>query len=500
MMDKERRRSWLGAGTALAGGLLLRLWFVTHLALLSGDTLIYGGIAKNLLMHGVYGFSANDDGSIAPTLIRLPGYPLFLAACFRLFGIEHYRAVMYLQIAADLLTCWLAGALAGRLFGRRAALVVLWIAALCPFTAAYTAAPLTETLTLSTIALTFYGFARWQEGGLGFNRWLWGIAAGLGASILLRPEQGLFAAAVLPAMLWKCVRTAPSASGRTRRAAQVVVAALCAVLPLAPWTLRNWKTFHVFEPLAPRYANDPNETPPVGFGRWFRSWAIDYASTEDIYWNYDGNVIDVEKLPERAFEMGSLQETAEMRRRTAAVLDDYNQTMTVTADIDGRFAALAAERVRAHPVLYYADLPVARLADMILRPRLETLGIALDWWRWHEHRAQTAFAAAYGTLNFAYLIAGFGGFVVWRLAWKQNASYPYRELAWAMAASIVLRCLLLLTIDNSETRYTLEFFPALFVWTGAWFASRAEANVSGEQGAGATVRATSTGRAAARNG
>ena len=58
---------------------------------------------------------------IRSTLIRLPGYPLFLAACFRLFGMENYRAVLYVQLAADLLTCWLAAALAGRLFGRRAA-------------------------------------------------------------------------------------------------------------------------------------------------------------------------------------------------------------------------------------------------------------------------------------------------------------------------------------------------------------------------------------------
>jgi hypothetical protein len=33
-----------------------------------------------------------------------------------------------------------------------------------------------------------------------------------------------------------------------------------------------------------------------------------------------------------------------------------------------------------------------------------------------------------------------------------------------MAGFVVLRCLLLLTLDNSEPRYTLEFFPLLIVW------------------------------------
>src|ERR1700722_3683626 len=112
------------AGAAMVCGLLLRLWCVRHLALILGDSLMYGDIAKNLLQHGVYGFSQgstpSDAFGISPTLIRLPGYPLFLAACFRIFGMEHYNAVLYTQTGVDLVTCWLGGALAGRLFGSRA--------------------------------------------------------------------------------------------------------------------------------------------------------------------------------------------------------------------------------------------------------------------------------------------------------------------------------------------------------------------------------------------
>ena len=200
-MNRKRARFRLCAGAALVAGLLLRLWFVRHLPMVAGDRLIYGDIAKNWLQAGVYGFGHQTTSAglsvVRPTLIRLPGYPMFLAACFRLFGMENYRAVMFVQVAADLLTCWLASALAGRLFGSRAALAVLWLAALCPFTANYVAAPLTETLVLTTIALAFYGFARWQDAGCGWNRWLWVIAAALGYSILLRPDQGLLAAAIV---------------------------------------------------------------------------------------------------------------------------------------------------------------------------------------------------------------------------------------------------------------------------------------------------------------
>ena len=466
-MSTERLRFWVWTGAALAAGLLLRLWFIGHLSRVSGDSILYGDIAKNWLLHGTYGFTEGGDtaGSVVvrPTLIRLPGYPLFLAACFRLFGVEHYRAVMNMQVVADSFTCWLVGALSGRLFGRRAGLVVLWLAALCPFTASYVAVPLTETLTLTTIALAFYGFARWQEDGLGFNRWLWVISIAVAYSILLRPEQGLLAAAVLPAMLWK---SRAARGSRAMRRLPVFVAAICVLLPLVPWAARNWRTFRVFQPLAPRYANDPGERPPLGFARWYRTWGIEFSSTDEVYWNYNGARIEMANLPPRAFDAGSPAASNDLRQRTAALLEDYNTTTTGTPEIDARFAALAAERVHGHPALYYFVLPMARLLDMVLRPRTELMPVADEWWRWANHPAQTAFAGAYAALNLGYIGLGLVGF------WVRRKDFGgARELAFAMAASLILRCALLLTLDNSEPRYTLEFFPVLLVWAGALFAA-----------------------------
>jgi 4-amino-4-deoxy-L-arabinose transferase-like glycosyltransferase len=479
-MNRERREYWLWSAAALAAGLALRLWFILHLPTVQGDSLIYGAIAKNWLQHGVYGFGQMDVSpgvtAVRPTLIRLPGYPLFLAACFRLFGMENYRAAMYVQAAADLLTSWLASALAGRLFGRRAALVVLWLAALCPFTANYVAAPLTETLVLTTIALAFYGFARWQEAGLGYNRWLWVVCAALAYSILLRPDQGLLAVAIVPAILWRVLAARSGRENMLRAASPVLAMALCAVLPLAPWTLRNWRTFHVFQPLAPRYANDPGELAQRGFARWYRTWAIDFASTDEVYWNYDGNPIELSDLPARAFHVGSQQADADLRARTAALLDDYNDITTATPAINARFAELAAERDHAHPILSCCALPVARTLDMMLRPRVEMMNIPDEWWSGTVPRAKRTFAAANATLNIAYFAVAIAGFLTWRRhRWLSFDGKNFGALAAAMAASLLLRSALLLTLDNSEPRYTLEFFPVLFVFAGALFAARPRA-------------------------
>src|SRR5215469_16644596 len=100
----RRSRKILMTAGALCAGLLLRLWFINHAARIAGDTFLYGDIAKNWLTHGVYGFT-RDNAAPVPTLIRLPGYPLFIALCFAVLGQEHYGAVLYTQVAIDLLTC-----------------------------------------------------------------------------------------------------------------------------------------------------------------------------------------------------------------------------------------------------------------------------------------------------------------------------------------------------------------------------------------------------------
>ena len=447
---------------ALALGLGLRLWFIVHTARIAGDSLIYGDIAKTWMQTGVYGFGLAGGGAV-PTLIRLPGYPMFLVACFRLFGVEHYTAVMYAQGVVDLVTCLLVGALAGRLFGRRAGLAALWLAALCPFTASYVAYPLAETLTLTCVALAFYGLERWRAAELGFNRWLWVVTAALAYAVLLRPEQGLLAAAVVPAMLWMVVRSPTRREALGRAVAPVLVAAVCVVLPLVPWTVRNWRTFHVVQPLAPRYATDPGELVPLGFQHWFKTWGIEFASTEDVYWNYDGATVDLNDIPTRAFD------TDDQYTRTAVLIEEYNRTAKANAAFDARFEELAQERVKNDPLRYYLALPVARVVDMVFRPRVEMFEIELEWWRWRDHPKQTIFAGAYAALNLGYFVlAGVG---LWR--WRRRGWDDNKGLAFSMIGFIVLRTLLLLTLDNSEPRYTLEFFPVLMVGAGAvWVEKR----------------------------
>ncbi|HVG91575.1 MAG TPA: glycosyltransferase family 39 protein, partial [Alphaproteobacteria bacterium] len=148
------RRNWLFFLLLTIAGLALRLFFVFRFPHVAGDTWIYGDIAKNWLDHGIFGVT--DNGAVRPTLIRLPGYPGFLAAMFAVFGREHYTAVMIAQALIDTNTCLVIAGLALELTNDRAAKAAYLLAALCPFTASYVAAPLSETLAICCVAHALY--------------------------------------------------------------------------------------------------------------------------------------------------------------------------------------------------------------------------------------------------------------------------------------------------------------------------------------------------------
>jgi len=72
---------------------------------------------------------------------------------------------------------------------------------------------------------------------------------------------------------------------------------------------------------------------------------------------------------------------------------------------------------------------------------------------------QSAEELGYALLNAAYLALAVVGFVMWRgRGWDGRGA-----VAYAMLGFVALRCVLLLTLDNSEPRYTLECFPAVIL-------------------------------------
>jgi hypothetical protein len=104
------------------------------------------------------------------------------------------------------------------------------------------------------------------------------------------------------------------------------------------------------------------------------------------------------------------------------------------------------------------ELPVARELDMWFRPRIEYMKVPLDWWRFSAHPWNSLRAYALGALNVFYLALACVGLWLWR---RRGG-----VVVWSMVAFVLLRCVLLLTIDNSEPRYTMECYPVVVLLAG----------------------------------
>lgn len=439
---------------AAALGVLMRLLFVVRFPLVSGDSFVYADLARNLLHQHVLGLTEN--GVAVPTLIRLPGYPAFVAGIFALAGDNAFRAVMLAQLVVDMLSCVAIAALAAELVsGERRERVwraAFLLACVCPFTANYVALPLTETLAIATTAgALLYGVRACRAGGLK-NAVL--CASALGGGVLLRPDNGILSVAIVGWILWVAARERRIALFRH---AAVIVAIVAA--PLALWTARNHRVFGVWQPLAPRYANAPDEFVPRGFNRWVKTWIVDYVSVGEIYWRIDSSddPPDPERLPARAFD------DAAERERTFDLFARVTDEGAVTPALDPEFAALAAERIRRHPLRYYVTLPMVRVAGMWLRPRIEMLPLEQRWWQFDDPQ-ESVIAVALGAINLGFVLCAVCG--AWRLRWS--------SAAWMTLAFVGVRSAFLGTLENPEPRYVLQCFPVVLAFASVALAAVSE--------------------------
>ena len=119
------------------------------------------------------------------------------------------------------------------------------------------------------MALAFYAFERWRAASAAaMNRWLWRDRASRWP--IRNPAAAragiCCAAAIVPAMTLDRL----AQHGTDGAATGACWSSMLTLLPLVPWTaLRNWRVFHVFQPLAPRSATDPGESHQLRLQRWY---------------------------------------------------------------------------------------------------------------------------------------------------------------------------------------------------------------------------------------
>ncbi|MGI8789156.1 MAG: hypothetical protein ACR2HG_15565 [Pyrinomonadaceae bacterium] len=293
-----------------------------------GDGAVYSQIAKNLLEQNVY--SIETAAPFTPTLIRLPGQPLFIAGVYSIFGHDNNTAVRVVQAVFDTATCVIAALLAflwteDEERKKRNALWTFVLVSLCPFIVIYAATLLTETLTTFLMAAMTLTATLAFKSQSAIKILLWWIFTGLlaGAAVTLRPDSGLFAAGIgLTLVVSGLFLREKNPPKFFRRLLEVVwrgtVFSMAFILVLAPWAIRNYRVFGVFQPLAPAHAEMPGEFVAHGYDRWLRTWVDDSRFTEPMLWNLDEKPIRINKIPKSAFD------SDEEQARIAALLEQYN--------------------------------------------------------------------------------------------------------------------------------------------------------------------------------
>jgi hypothetical protein len=448
------RRVWLWIAIGLALRLLL-IWFPRPS---DDDTNDYLALGHNLLHYGVYG--PGTPGDLSPSLFRLPGYSIILALFEWVWPTTWQTVLLLFQVATDLVSGLLLASFVRRYINPRAGGIALALAMLCPFTAAFAGIALTECFSVFALALGIYAAGcALDEREAGRIRFLLLAGAASGFAMLLRPDGVLQFISIASGLVWYTARIVSPAAFR-RAVTAFVIYATIALAPIAVWTLRNWHTFHVFQPLAPRHLNDPGERYNKGFYDWLRTWSAEFVTTANVYWNVGSDSIDMDSIPARAFDSPAQQQ------RTAALINEYNRTRTISPNLDDRFEALAVERIHNHPMQCLVGVPILRVLDMLLRPRTLEFDLKVDWWAWSEHPRQTIAAVALGLINLAYVVAAVWGFARGRV-----------PLAWMLGGYLVLRCLLLGTMENPEPRYTIQMFPIFIIAAAAAFSGKPRRNV-----------------------
>jgi hypothetical protein len=482
------KRIFSNTFVALAAGFCLRLYFVFKFPANSSDTVLYEQIATNWLKHHLYAMDVG--GAVTPVDLRMPGYPAFLAVAYALTGRTGEGArhwVMLAQIAVDLFSCLVTAGLATMLLlmanerarPRRVFSVALWLAALCPFTANYTAVPLTEVFAVFLTAASLIALctlANRSSGGgfrivknhwvLGTDYWIWAMMGGLlvGLGTLFRPETPLLLVAA-----WIVISVVLILQGEIRRAVgTVVVTGLLCAIPLTPWAIRNAITLHELRFLAPKDSNLPGELVPKGFMAWEKTWLFRVRDCYLVPWRLNGEAIFVDDIPARAFD------TPEERQRVAAILEQYNTELTLTPEEDEAFAQIARERNARHPLRTYLWLPLARAVTIWFTPRIELLPISghvFPLAQMHEDDpVDQEVTSAFFFINIFYVgLGAWGGIRLWR--WNSAA----RPAVVFLVLFILIRTAFLTTLETPEPRYVLVCFPALIAMGAQVFARRGEA-------------------------
>jgi hypothetical protein len=238
------------------------------------------------------------------------------------------------------------------------------------------------------------------------------------------------------------------------------------LLPLTPWGIRNAITLHEVQLLAPKNATLPGELVPFGFMAWEKTWLFRLRDCYLVAWKLNDEPINLDDIPARAFD------TPEEKQRVTALLEQYNDEVTLTPEEDAGFAQLAKDRTARHPLRTYLWLPAARAFMLWFSPRIELLPLSGEVFplaqAWEDDPVDQSVTAGFELLTALYLF--FGAWGAMRL-WRHSSA---RVAVVLIIGYIAVRTAFLAMLETPEPRYMLVCFPSLLALAAQVFAGKGD--------------------------
>lgn len=298
----------------------------------------------------------------------------------------------------------------------------------------------------------------------GARLWLLGGFA-IGIATLFRPESPLLVVAAALVLLFLGRRW------KTGAVVRIALLSAAALLPLAPWAGRNWAAFHEVRLLAPKYAQLSSELVPHGFMAWEKTWLMRFRDVYLVSWRLNEEPIPIDEVSPAAFD------SSRERARVAAILAEYNETLSLTKEEDDAFAEIARERTVRSRLRTYLWVPLGRVATLWFTPRIELLPFSGNVFplsgKWDEDRTDQLVTAGFFILNLIYVAFALIG--LWRLL-RRGPEDRKRILA-AVAVILVfllLRTAFLTTVETPEPRYVVACYPVLLALAAQVFVRKPE--------------------------
>ncbi len=195
---------------------------------LAGDEIGYEELAYALL-----------QGTFLPSPVRVPAYPMFIAAAYYALGQRSPAKLLYVQAFVGVVAVPLTYLLARRLTGIIPALVAAGIVALDDSLIWHARGIFTEILYTPLLLVALLALL-WALQTPRLWRFAW-AGASMAAVTLCRPTTALLPL-LLPLLL-------PWGWPLKQKTGMGVAYGLTMVAVIAPWTYHNWRTYHRFLPL-----------------------------------------------------------------------------------------------------------------------------------------------------------------------------------------------------------------------------------------------------------